>query len=150
MTSRALTAGEIDLARGVFGDAIDYAPVRLNRRKWAFFQPRGTVMAPDGQIWFHPLCDRWSDDFSAERVDVQGLLIHELTHVWQRQCGIYLPLARHAFCRYSYAFKPGRPFQRYGIEQQACIVEDVFRARAKGDAATLARLAPIVPFPGWR
>ena len=41
----------------------------------------------------------------------------------------------------------GKPFGRYGIEQQACIVEDAFRARAKGDAATLARLAPILPFP---
>ena len=149
MTRRSLTPGEIDLARGVFGDAIDYAPVRLNRRKWAFFQPRGTVMAPDGQIWFHPLCDRWSDDFAAERVDAQGLLIHELTHVWQRQCGIYLPLARHPFCRYGYSLSPGRPFARYGIEQQAEIVRHAFLVRERRivpGAPGLEQYRSLLPF----
>ncbi len=129
MTTRPLTRGEVDLARGVFGDAIDYGRVLLHRRKWAFFQPRGVVMAPDGDIWFHPGCERWSDDFAVERVDAQGLLIHELTHVWQRQRGIYLPLARHPFCRYSYALKPGQPFARYGLEQQAEIVRHAFLLR---------------------
>ena len=51
--------------------------------------------------------------------------------------------------RDDYAITPGKPFHRYGIEQQACIVEHAFRARARNDAETLARLAPILPFPGW-
>ena len=149
MTRRSLTPGEIDLARGVFGDAIDYTRVGLNRAKWAFFQPRGVVMAPDGDIWFHPLSDRWSDDFAAERVDAQGLLIHELTHVWQRQCGIYLPLARHPFCRYGYSLSPGRPFARYGIEQQAEIVRHAFLVRERRivpGAPGLEQYRSLLPF----
>ena len=47
-----------------------------------------------------------------------------MTHVWQAQTSgrFYLPLMRHPFCRYAYELKPGKPFERYGIEQQAEIV----------------------------
>ena len=38
------------MTRSVFGDAIDTAKVRINNRKWAFFQPRHVVMAPRGQL----------------------------------------------------------------------------------------------------
>ena len=58
--SRPLTPGEEALARGVFGDAIDYAPVRLSRRKWVFFQPRNVAMTPCGAMHFHPRGDRRS------------------------------------------------------------------------------------------
>src|SRR5687767_8317151 len=119
--ARALTPGEIALARTVFGEAIDYEPVRLVRRKWWWFQPEGVVMAPCGHIHFHPHSDLWSEDFSAEPLPRQGLFIHEMTHVWQaqRQGRFYLPLMRHPFCRYRYQIKEGWPFARYGLEQQA-------------------------------
>ena len=47
-----------------------------------------------------------------------------MTHVWQaqREGRLYLPLMRHPFCRYAYEFEPGKPFRRYGLEQQAEIV----------------------------
>ena len=63
---RSLTAGEIELARSVFGDAIDYSEVRLFLGKWWPFQPRNAAMAPMGDIWFHPDGGGWSDDFSKE------------------------------------------------------------------------------------
>ena len=66
--ARPLTAGEIELARSVFGDAIDYARVKLVRRKWWPFQPRDIVMAPTGNIHFHPRSPLWSEDFSSERL----------------------------------------------------------------------------------
>ena len=62
--ARSLTEGEIALAQTIFGNAIDYGRVRLVRRKWWPFQPKGTVMAPCGHIHFHPHSDLWSDDFS--------------------------------------------------------------------------------------
>jgi hypothetical protein len=129
--SRPLTDGEIKLAQSMFGGAIDYGRVRLIRRKWWPLQPRGIVMAPTGNIHFHPSDPRWSDDFSASPLEMQGLLIHELTHVWQaQQCGrFYLPLMRHPFCRYSYELVPDRPFVRYGLEQQAEIVRHAFLAQ---------------------
>ncbi len=129
--SRPLTAGEIELARPIFGDALDYARVRIVHAKWWPFQHRGIVMAPTGNIHFHPGDPRWSEDFSKTTLELQGLLIHELTHVWQSQTRgrFYLPLMRHPFCRYAYDLVPGRPFVLYGLEQQAEIVRHAFLAR---------------------
>ncbi|HLO19685.1 MAG TPA: vgr related protein, partial [Sphingomicrobium sp.] len=89
---------------------------------------------------FHPHAGGWSEDFSKDALSRQGFFIHEMTHVWQAQrCGpLYLPLMRHPFCRYSYALKPGKPFHRYGLEQQAEIVRHYFLA-LRGAAM------PIVP-----
>src|SRR3546814_14560871 len=55
----------------------------------------------------------------------------EMTHVWQAQRGgrWYLPLMRHPFCRYAYDIVPGKPFRRYGLEQQAEIVRHAFLLR---------------------
>jgi len=149
VSGRPLTPAEIALAKSVFGEAIDYAPVRLHNRKWAFFQPRNTVMAPDGHMWFHPKGDAYCDDFCGGTVDAQGLFLHEMTHVWQRQKGIYLPLRRHPFCRYSYVIKPGQAFERYGLEQQAEIVRHAFlirERRALPGAPPLLQLQSILPF----
>lgn len=114
--------------RAVFGAAIDHAVVRLKRRRWLPFQPRNTLMAPCGHIHFHPRSDLWSADFAAAPLDLQGLFIHEMTHVWQAQTRgrWYLPLHRHPWCRYDYALKPGWTLERYGIEQQAEIVRHAF------------------------
>lgn len=149
MTARALTDGEIALAASVFGDAIDYAPVRLAHRKWAFFQPRDTVMAPRGCIHFHPKGDLWCDDFTHQNLTAQGLFIHEMTHIWQHQRGIFLPLARHPWCRYDYAIKPGQALKRYGIEQQAEIVRHTFLLRRHAiipGAPPLSQYETILPF----
>ncbi len=137
--ARPLTAGEIELARSVFGDAIDYARVKLVRRKWWPFQPRDIVMAPTGNIHFHPRSSLWSEDFSSERLSLQGLFIHELTHVWQSQTRgrFYLVMMRHPFCRYSYELVEGRPFGRYGLEQQAEIVRHRFLADRGREVAQL-------------
>ena len=102
------------------------------RRKWWPFQPKNVVMAPTGNIHFHPRGQLWSEDFAGAPLSRQGLFIHEMTHVWQSQTRgrFYLPLMRHPLCRYRYDFVPGRPFERYGLEQQAEIVRHVFLARA--------------------
>jgi hypothetical protein len=139
--ARPLTSGEIELARSVFGDAIDYGRVSLVRRKWWLFQPRGIVMAPSGNIHFHPKSALWSEDFSREGLPLQGLFIHEMTHVWQAQTRgrWYLPLMRHPFCRYSYRLVDGRPFARYGLEQQAEIVRHRFLAdRGRASAGLIS------------
>jgi len=130
MYCRPLKPGEIELARSIFEDAIDYSRIRLFHGKWWPLHPRRAAMAPTGHIWFHPDGGGWSDDFSEETLSRQGFFIHELTHVWQSQKGgrFYLPLMRHPFCRYSYRLEPGKPFSRYGIEQQAEIVRHRFLA----------------------
>ena len=97
-------------------------------------------MAPTGHIHFHHNSPLWSEDFSKERLSLQGLFIHEITHVWQAQKHgrFYLPLMRHPFSRYSYRLQAGRPFHSYGLEQQAEIVRHIFLAE-RG-----ARVAPSV------
>ena len=144
--SRSLTPGEIDLARSVFGDAIDYGRVRLIRRKWWPLQPKSVAMAPCGNIHFHPSGPLWSEDFAREPLHSQGFFIHEMTHVWQAQTRgrYYLPLMRHPFCRYRYELVPGRTFARYGLEQQAEIVRHVF-LRDRGAAIT-APPPSLLPF----
>ena len=105
MDERALTPGEIELARSVFGDAIDYSRVRMIRRKWWPLQPSNTAMAPIGQHPFPPARRRLVGGFLEGAARLQGFFIHEMTHVWQAQKGgrFYLPLMRHPFCRYDYA-----------------------------------------------
>ena len=144
---RSLTAGEVALARSVFGNSIDYGRVSLVRRKWWPFQPKNSAMAPMGNIYFHPEGSAWSDDFSNEKLSRQAFFIHEMTHVWQTQAKgrFYLPLMRHPFCRYRYRLDPGKPFNLYGLEQQAEIVAHRFLADR---GVNLAQCPPhsLLPF----
>lgn len=155
VSSRTLTSGERALASEVFCDAIDYDRVRLHARKYWPLHPRTHTMAPDGNLWFHPHGDLYCADFCSERVVLQGHFIHEMTHVWQAQTRgkWYLPLMRHPFCRYGYQLVPGRPFGRYGIEQQAEIARHVFLYR-KGVTPPKApphdMLEALLPFASRR
>ena len=144
-----MAVSERALAATMFGDAIDYGAVRIHERKWWFLHPRRVTMAPDGHLWFHPRGGLYCDDFCDRPIDLQGHFIHEMTHVWQHQQGIFLPIARHPFCRYSYSLKPGWPLKRYGIEQQAEIVRHIFllrRGYAVPGAPPLAQYESILPF----
>jgi hypothetical protein len=148
---RALTGGERKILASIFGDAIDPDPVRIYRRKWWPFQPRNTLMAPCGHLHVPAKSDLWSDDYAAEDAKLQGLFVHEMTHVWQAQAKgrFYLPLMRHPFCRYEYALEKGRPFSWYGIEQQAEIVRHAFIQRlgwTDFGAPPLRELEQLLPF----
>ncbi len=148
---RPLTSGERALVTEVFGTSIDTNTVRLRRRRWFPLQPTNVVMAPMGHLHFAPASPHWCDDFSCASLGGQGLFIHEMVHVWQTQHRgkWWLPLMRHPFCRYSYTYREGRPFERYGIEQQAELVRHLFMARRGNphpDAPPLATLEALVPF----
>lgn len=147
---RALTDGERRIAASVFGPALALDGVTLNRRAWFPLQPRATVMAPDGHLWFHPRGHEWRDDFAAAGLASRALFVHELVHVWQRQRGINLVLRRPPLARYRYLpLVPGKPFGRYGLEQQACIVQDAYFIREGGRVAgapPLADYAALIPF----
>lgn len=143
--------GEIALVRAVFGNAVDPAPVRIRRRKWFPLQPAHVVMAPCGHLHFHKASELYCDDFSSAQIGLQGLFIHEMTHVWQSQCKgrWYLPLMRHPFCRYDYTMRPGWTLSRYGIEQQAEIVRHAFmldRGWQVPGAPPLTSYRGVLPF----
>jgi hypothetical protein len=108
-------------------------------------------MAPMGHIHAHPQGDLWSEDYSLERIGLQALFMHEMTHIWQTQARgrFYLLLMRHPFCRYRYRFEPGKPFECYGLEQQAEIVRHVFLLRrgvAVSGTPPLPQLEAMLPF----
>ncbi len=148
-SGRSLTGAERRLSAGMFGDAIDYDCVRVHNRKWWPFQPRRVTMAPDGHLWFNPKDDLFCADFCGTSLYRQGLFIHEMTHVWQHQKGIFLPLKRHPFCRYDYSLKPGWRLERYGREQQAEIVRHIFLLRAGQKvpgAPPLTQYDGVLPF----
>lgn len=149
LEARSLTPAEVELTRSVFGGSIDTARVTVRRRKWFPLQPRETVMAPSGHLHFHPKTSLYCADFACENLQAQGLFIHEMTHVWQHQRGVWLPAARHPFCRYHYSLKPGWPLARYGIEQQAEIVRHAFLKRegaAVAGAPPLEQYLSLLPF----
>ncbi|OBV12611.1 hypothetical protein I603_0742 [Erythrobacter dokdonensis DSW-74] len=140
---RPLTAGEVALARSMFGAAIDYARVTIRRRRFLPFQSRRVTMAPMGHLHFHPDAAHYCDDFALAPLTLQAHFIHEMTHVWQTQTHghWYLVTRRHPWCRYDYALKPGWRLERYGIEQQAEIVRHAFLLRRGAWVAGVADAA---------
>ncbi len=54
---------------------------------------------------------------------------------------------RHPFCRYDYQLKPGKPFERYGLEQQAEIVRHRFLAD-RGAPVPMMPPRGLLPFGG--
>ena len=155
MTVRSLTPGECDMAREMFGDAIDCAPVRI----WA--QPFGFGRIFVAGRWFGRDWIVWPKatllpDYSAPDVPVAkaAILIHELVHVWQAQRGVNLAFAKLRAgdgpqC-YAYEIRDGTRWDGLNIEQQAMAVEDEFRRRragrvgpAEGLSAAYRRICPF-------
>ena len=141
--SRPLTDGEMAIADAIFGKSIECGRVRVLRRKFVFFQPPAVTMAPDGNIWIHPAGhfarSAVAEDFSKAPVGVRAHFVHEMTHVWQHQNGVNVVLEKvlmffryGAFGGYDYELAPGKTFESYNIEQQACIVADFYLARCEG------------------
>jgi hypothetical protein len=148
--SRKLTESEVRLARSVFSAAIDYERVRIFRKKYFPLQPRRRTMAPDGNIYFHPRSSAYRDDFSAAETYLQALFIHEMTHVWQHQAGINVRKAIFNR-RYRYRLERGKPFRRYGLEQQCEIVRDYFLVCNQHEPQSGVKMfEEILPFTGKR
>lgn len=147
---RPLTAGELAAARQVFGEAIAWDRVRIYPRGFTPFQPRNTAVSPLGAVHFRRA--DFLPDFSTTWTDM-AWLIHELVHVWQHQTGVPVILRGLVERTYAYgALDPGKPLARYGIEQQAAIVEDWFRLtrgqrpwRGTGCAEDYRTVIPFLP-----
>ena len=151
MVARSLTSGEQGQAVGIFGNAIDYTRVRVHNTKAYFFQPDDTAITPNGEIYFP--AQVYKADFSTD-VDSAAWLIHELTHVWQHQHGMWVRVQGTLHRTYNYGDLAGssRAFASFYIEQQASIVEDYFvvihgrRARrGSGARADYERIIPFLP-----
>jgi hypothetical protein len=153
MSRRALTEGEIELARAVFGERIDFGPVGIrhghggNPFAWlAFKNPRVDAITLIRTIFFK------SDpgaDFS--KGGDATLFLHEMTHIWQYQA---LGVARF-YWRYLieleavnfkseelYRYGEGTtPFGEAWLEAQAQMVQNYEVARRATDSARVAAIA---------
>jgi hypothetical protein len=150
MASRGLTAGEKAITATVFGDTLDPSCCQIKQQRWWPLQPRAIVMAPDGHLYFAPGAPGYADDFSHQSIQVQAFFLHEMTHVWQHQCGTNLILARGLFARYTYLpLQPGKAFELYGIEQQAEIVRHYWLLKhgfGLPEAPPLSAYQKLLPF----
>ncbi|MEI7572252.1 MAG: hypothetical protein WCJ52_03895 [Phenylobacterium sp.] len=127
---RRLTDGEMALAAAVFGSALALERVRI------FALPvwrRPFAAGPALVFWPASVA---LQDFSQARLSLQGVLIHELTHVWQAQTGVNLALAKLRAGdgpeAYHYAPGFGLGFSDLNIEQQAMAVQHAFLAARGG------------------
>src|SRR5204863_2679931 len=56
---------------------------------------------------------------------IRGLLVHEMTHIWQYFRGENVVIGKiHAETIGSYDYEPGEPWNDYNTEQQATVVEN--------------------------
>lgn len=138
--TRRLTEGEIKLAQSIFKDSVNYDHVSIHS---------GRLMGPMhkdnfakttllSQIFMHNL---YKDDFSKAQPGLQGLFIHEMTHVWQGQqmAFSYRPIdlknmISYTRKAYDYALTGDKDLLDYGTEQQASIVADYFGLQRRNNA----------------
>ena len=138
--SRQLSEGERALARSVFGNSLDIDKIRLKTAWWVL---KNYAVSPNGHIYFHPA--DWTTDFSSSSINKQSWLIHELTHVWQLQQGLKVVRGALINRRYRYNLVRGKSFFKYGIEQQARMVQDYFIRRQCGqDCQALEECIPFL------
>lgn len=126
--ARSLTAGEIAMARRLFGDALDYARVRIYNRRYLPFgmQPENCAMTPNGAMYFHASC--CLDDFAAANEHGRHWFMHEMVHVWQHQLGYAVRLrgAVRIGLPYHYDLVAGNTLADYNMEAQGDVLADYF------------------------
>ncbi|RZJ45117.1 MAG: hypothetical protein EON86_02045 [Brevundimonas sp.] len=147
---RPLTPGEVALGHEVFGDSVDYAPIRILPAPWPFnraFVP-GRWFGRDWIVWPRATLP---DDIASAPLRRQSTFIHELTHVWQAQGGVNLLTGKlragDSPAAYAYPVADDCRWDQLNIEQQAMVVEDRFRLsrglKVQADRAFYDRVCPI-------
>ena len=144
---RSLTLGERALADEVFGAALDASAIRI------FAAPvlrRAFVAGAQLIVW--PAASLPAD-FACAPVELQALLVHELTHVWQAQRGVRLLAAKlragDSAAAYAYDLAAGPGFAELNIEQQAMVVQHAFLA-SRGRATPFSAGLYAAAAPQWR
>lgn len=140
---RLLTAGEIAMAARLFGAAVDYARVRIYRRRYLPFglQPANCAMTPNGHMFFHRSC--CLPDFSAGSEHARHWFMHEMVHVWQYQLGYPVRLrgAVRIGLSYRYTLAMDRTLSDYNMEAQGDLLADYFVLKHLGSAAAMREAA---------
>lgn len=134
--SRGLTPGEIELAKSVYGNSVDYSKVRINHKHYMLGQPNETAMSPDGNMYYPT--EIYKNDFSK---DSRQLFIHEMAHIWQKQNNITDPVMEgislffgnlgNYNASYSHTVDPRKDLLDYNMEQQGRLIESYFEYKER-------------------
>lgn len=146
-SSRPLTRGEIEIARKLFGDSMNYEDVRIQNGKdtplWKASSYIGELCGAEntccraqtvGSTIYMP-ADQYREDYSKGDGRDRSLFVHEMTHAWQFQnmqmrAGVKtLTDAISLGCYddvYKYKLDPKKDLGDYNVEQQACIMEELY------------------------
>jgi hypothetical protein len=136
--SRLLTAGEIAMASQLFGDAIDYARVRVHNRCYLpLLQPKNCAMTPNGSIYFHP--SRFLPDYALADPPAKHWFMHEMVHVWQHQLGYPVRLrgAVRIGLPYGYELRAGATLADYNMEAQGDLLADYHALKYQGEPSVM-------------
>lgn len=131
---RYLTAQEKVLAQLVFGDMLNCEQPKIIATRYLPWQSCGIFMAPNGNIYVNS--SDYSENYALESKFMQGIFIHELTHVMQYQKGMHVLLkgallqsayylSFKKYNPYKYTYSPHKAFSSYNIEQQGEIARDI-------------------------
>ena len=132
---RQITLGEMAMAKTIFGNSMSYN-VWVHCDSYLPFgmQSENVAMAPNGDIYFRAAL--YKHDFSEESIINKHMFIHEFTHVWQHQNGMWVRTRGlfSNFVDYNYSLDRKKKLSDYGMEQQASIVADYFILKTYGVA----------------
>jgi hypothetical protein len=126
LNTRKLYSWEIEMAKSIYGDSIDYQQVRIDEKAWL------------GPKQFH-FCYVSFSLINSWNTMQKHVLIHELMHIWQyQQMGaIYMLralIAQHTKMGYNYGGLPaieqkmaqGETLLDFNLEQQADVIADYY------------------------
>ncbi len=132
---RSLTVNEINLAKSVFGELIDYAQTKIINYPYIPWQADDIFIAPNG--WIFVGAKHHQEDFALCSQSYRQVFIHEMTHVLQHQQGLNVLwrgavlqalyyLSFKIYNPYRYVFDKNKRFWDYNIEQQGRIAEHIY------------------------
>ncbi|MDK6017773.1 type IV secretion protein Rhs [Serratia nevei] len=124
--TRALTPGEINLARSVFGSTIFYQSVLVHCDSYLPFglQNQYTAMSPNGELYFRR--SLYERDYASQDPEAQHLFIHEMAHVWQHQKGMWVRTRGLLSWAVSYQYRLDKPLLRHYSMEQALLNKSDF------------------------
>jgi hypothetical protein len=149
-----LTANEIDYAREIFGDSIDYSQIRITRDEGGL----SSTVTLGNTIHFKSISNGSNFQADGRTLTPEGLelLIHEMTHIWQYQNGDWSYASgsilaqivaivsdsdgdgiieeedRNGAYRWNDAFIAGKDWEDWNPEQQAAAIEEYNMALRAG------------------
>jgi len=121
---RNLGDNEIEALPAIIGQCIDLGRVEIHNKTWTPLTPKNVTVVRGHKV-FYP-----GDPGPIESTFHLAHMVHEMVHVWQYlHLGVGLYSPRWIDRRYHYRLADGKRFKAFGLEQQASMFEDYFRAR---------------------